>query len=305
MAPPRVATGRSCRFHNQCPCSWFRRCSIRIPSVAPGRDYSCMPDGSDDTGAWSVLVGFISMSGNNSIFRLHRFHVARSGRVLGRSDDALELVDGIYYGAKQDALLPQIHSATATPGPDGRSVCLFARQVAADYKVRLRPLQLHLDLKRRINVSALPALPLGPTMWTRSISAAGNLWAPCFSDHVGPPLSSELTMKRLHKDTGRWLDVAAKNQPQVRCPPAGSYSGHVLHGYAVIGHTILMSLLPSHVFFIFDCSTCAWAAVATIETKNNHYIPIHERAVYAEEDDTIYFLRPQWHYGLCLQAVPR
>nr|XP_034592325.1 uncharacterized protein LOC117854138 [Setaria viridis] len=196
---------------------------------------------------------------------------------------------------------PQILSAMASPSPDGRSLFLFPIQI----EDRLRPLQLHLRLyasdNRKITASPLPAVPLGPIMRTRPIAAASDLWAPCFSDHVGPPLSSTLTMKRLDKDAGRWVEVDAKNKPHVTSPPPGEFVGRVLHGYVVIGHVILLSMQPSHVFFTFDCSTCTWAEVVTTETEKNRYIPIHERAVYVEEDDTIYFLSSAvvYAYKLC------
>jgi hypothetical protein len=81
-------------------------------------------------------------------------------------------------------------------------------------------------------------------------------------------------------------------------------AGRVLDGYAVVGCTILLSLLPSlkpdHLFFAFDCSTCTLSAVAT-EAFKTRYTPIHGRGVYVEEDDTIYFLSGSFvcAYKLC------
>ena len=59
---------------------------------------------------------------------------------------------------------------------------------------------------------------------------------------------------------------------------------------------------PSHRFFTFDCSTNTLASVATTEEgRNSSYTPIHERGVYVEEDDTMYFLSGSavYAYKLC------
>jgi hypothetical protein len=102
---------------------------------------------------------------------------------------------------------------------------------------------------------------------------------------------SRLGMLRLDKDDGLWVEVASIDLPQKGRRPVG---GRALQGYAVVGSTILLSLLPSMqpfpLFFTFNCSTKTLAAVTTTEGRNSRYTPIHERGVYVEEDDTIYFL---------------
>ncbi|TVU11650.1 hypothetical protein EJB05_45247, partial [Eragrostis curvula] len=276
--------------------------------VGPGRNYACLPASTEDKGGvWSLLVGFISSSAtDNGFLGLHRLRVAASGRILGRSEDTLELLE--------DTLLPpQIRGATAMPtSDDGRSaLCLFISEkpaVAGDPAVqRLRPLQLHLDLnaaaaessRRRVTVfDTMPDVPLEPLMRTRPVFAAGRLWAPCFSEHFGPP---RLLMKHLDEDAGgrwTWADVAAVNLPIERGEQIGGFAGRFLHGYAVVdgGTTILLSLQQPVLFVAFDCTTGTWAHVITAETSwedSSHYlpnVPIRERGVYVEEDDTIYFL---------------
>jgi hypothetical protein len=110
-------------------------------------------------------------------------------------------------------------------------------------------------------------------------------------------------MQRLDKDAARWVEVATTNLPSWPSAPADRPIGRVLHGYAVVGHIILLSLQPSAFFFTFDCSTCAWAPVVTTKAKKHRYIAIHERGVYSyvQEDDTIYFLSGTvvYAYKLC------
>ncbi|KAF8723732.1 hypothetical protein HU200_021701 [Digitaria exilis] len=236
---------------------------------------------------------------NTFFLRLHRFHVARSGRVLGRSSDALEVIGDVDYVSTKDAS-SQVTGVTATPGTDGSSsLCLFCKEICfADLKriVPPRPLQLDLNLtgggSKKITVSPLPGLPpeLGPGMPTRPISAAGDLWAPYLTIHYGP---CRLVMLRLDKDVGQWVEVAAIDLPQEREMP-NLLTGRVVNGYAVVGDggrtTILLSLnprmQPDHPFFAFDCSTHTLASVVT----DHRCRPIHGRGVYVEEDDTIYSL---------------
>ncbi|CAL5052399.1 unnamed protein product [Urochloa decumbens] len=301
-----------CTFNQQCFCRWRSRCSPRVPLVAPGRDYEFMP--ADAAAAWSsVLVGVLSMtSAGNTLLRLHRFHAARSGRVLGRSGGALEIVGDVFAGhggTDDDAAAAHVSGVTATPGPDGgRSFCLFIKETRlADLKriAPPRPLQLRLedlaggagagDRRGIAAVSPLPDLPpeLESFMPTRPIAAAGDLWAPYLTKHYGP---SRLVMLRLDSDAGAWAEVAAADLPEkTRLSRGCLLAGRVLHGYAVVGGgTILLSLLPSlqpdHLFFAFDCATRTLAAVATTEAMKFRYTPIHGRGVYVEEDDTIYFL---------------
>ncbi|RLM54524.1 hypothetical protein C2845_PM10G18220 [Panicum miliaceum] len=126
LEPPEAAVEDSGCTFGRCFCCWVSRCSSRIPPVAPGRDYDRTPLGADHRAAWSLLIGYLSpSSAGTSLIRLRRFRVARSGRVLGRSDDALEILNDVDYDAK--GKLVQISAAAATPSADGRSLalCLF------------------------------------------------------------------------------------------------------------------------------------------------------------------------------------
>ncbi|KAK3132185.1 hypothetical protein QOZ80_6AG0517070 [Eleusine coracana subsp. coracana] len=229
-----------------------------------------MPAGADNSPAWSLLVGVLSFSApnNSSLLRLHRFHVARSGRVLGRSGDALEVIDDVDYESRDTS--SHISGVTATPSPDDdRSICIFSRDF--NRVVPPRPLQLHLNNLNahdtKISVSTMAGLSpevISPVMPTRPISGAGDLWAPYIT---GGGEWNRLVMLQLDKDADRWVQ-------------------------------------PSHLFFTFDCSTGAWARVVTTAHAKNaahNYVPIHERGLYVEEDDAIYFMGGGivWAYRLC------
>jgi hypothetical protein len=167
MAPPQEADDGSCTLF-RCFCCWRRTCSPRIPRVAPGRDYVCIPAGADDRPARSVLVGFFAVSG----LRLHRFRVAPSGRILGRSNDDLEVFRHVGECATP------IWRANATPGPDGRSLCIFSSQRLLDAEATVVPtraleLQLHDNDERR--VTELPTVLLGRVRPCRPVTAAGDI----------------------------------------------------------------------------------------------------------------------------------
>nr|CAB3467799.1 unnamed protein product [Digitaria exilis] len=291
MSPPAA----ECRLRH-CLCAWKEVCSPRIPTVASGREYTVVPADADNP-AWSVLVGVMASWKGDRSLRLYRFRVARSGRVLCRSGDAIEILGDDYYKGKTPTA--HIRAATAAPSPDGRSLslCFFCREINfsdVDKMVPPQPLQLEIDLGKkikRIDVSLLPALPpaVGPLMPTCPISAAGDIWAPYLTEVYG---LSNLVMQRFDKDAGKWVLAAAL---EVMLPSLGADmledTVPVLQGYAVVRDTILLSLSPSNLFYIFDCSTCTWAAVVTTKTDwRTNYIPICDRGVYVEEDDTIYFL---------------
>ncbi|KAK3128957.1 hypothetical protein QOZ80_6BG0468860 [Eleusine coracana subsp. coracana] len=205
-----------------------------------------------------------------------------------------------------------ISGVTATPSPDNdRSICIFSRESDyADFNrvVPPRPLQLHLnnlnaDDTKTISVSTMAGLPpeVSPVMPTRPISAAGDLWAPYIT---GSGEWNRLVMLQLDKDADRWVQVSATDLPDESTRAISL----LIKGYAVVGgSTILLSLQPSHdshLFFTFDCCTGAWARVVTTAHAKNaahHYVPIHERGVYVEEDDAIYFMGGGivWAYRLC------
>ncbi|CAN6170270.1 unnamed protein product [Urochloa humidicola] len=282
--------GPACTF-SYCFCRWLRRCSPEIPRVGCGVEYAFIPEENARSSIFcSVVVGVVSKFDDDSSLRLHRFRVARSGRVLGQSDDALEiLVDDVAYKPKNT--WSRIRAAGATRSPDGRtlSLCLFSRELhLLDLKKAEspRPVELLMDLGAaddsgpRVTVSTLPRLPLGPLKPILPINAAGagDLWAPYLTELDGP---SCLVMQRFDKDAGHWVEVADLDLPQSDNP------GFL--GFAVVGCTILLSL-TSHLFFSFNCSTLVLKPVYIDETRWGHYVPMQKRCVFVEEDDTIYFL---------------
>ncbi|CAN6170259.1 unnamed protein product [Urochloa humidicola] len=293
-----------------CLCRWRRLCSPEIPRVGSGVDYAFLP-GDDDarsssTTTFSVVLGVVSKFDDDSSLRLHRFRVARSGRVLGRSGESLEVLAGdVDYKPKNT--WSHIRASNATRSPDGRSLCLclFSREHHLSDLTKAqcpRPLQLHLDLTTMITaVSPLPGLELGPLMPTCPISAAGELWAPHLTGLDGP---CSLVMRRLDKDAGRWVEVAVLRLPRGR-EGANWRDGNTpaFQGFAVVGgSTILLSLFPYHLFFTFDCSTHDWAPVTTFkDQRRTQYVPLQQNSVYVEEDDAIYFLcgGSMYAYKLC------
>ncbi|KAL6657906.1 hypothetical protein ACP70R_005686 [Stipagrostis hirtigluma subsp. patula] len=288
--PPVADDDPGCTFV-QCFCRWRRLCSSRIPQVVPGRDYERVPPAAVDRAAWSLLIDFASTSTGRSQLRLSRFRVAPSGRILGRSDDALEILDGGFgYEAKSVSALVMSAGAMTPIPDDGHSLSLGlffripGREPASPLAV-----ELHLDLAAggRITASPLPELQQGPLLPTRPISAAGHLWAPYFARQNDQCPGFTLP----------WVEVAAVDSPHWK---QESYRC-IIHGYAVVGDTILLSTHPSHLFFVFHCSTCAFAEVITSETKKFYYFPILVRGLYVEQDDTIYFLRDSvvFAYKLC------
>lgn len=56
----------------------------------------------------------------------------------------------------------------------------------------------------------------------------------------------------------------------------------------MIGDTILLSLYPYHLFFIFQCSDCSFGQVVTSKAQEVYYLPIRGCGAYV--DDAIYVL---------------
>ncbi|KAL6635420.1 hypothetical protein ACP70R_028091 [Stipagrostis hirtigluma subsp. patula] len=272
---------------SRCFCGWRTRCSPRIPRVAPGLDYQCIPAGADRRPAWSLLVGVKA----THFLRLHRFRVARSGRVLGRTRDALHVpADDCYNDHVSRA-------TTAQRSPDGRSLSLglFSEEFRDPPQPEDHPraLQLRLDLAAADTTITGSVTPLpypsssssNPDLPTCPIRAAGVLWAPFLTHFFGP---CQLVMQRLDTTAGQWVagdsislerPMKPDYRPQCKFRP--------LQGFAVVRDTILLSLWPFHLFFAFDCSTQTWAPVLTSKTAGS-YLPIEHRGVYVEEDDNIY-----------------
>ncbi|CAL5052395.1 unnamed protein product [Urochloa decumbens] len=282
---------------SRCFCRWHKPTSSPpTPRVSPGRDYASIPaddDGADGAAAaaWSLLVGVVSKFDDDSSLRLQRLRVARSWRVLGRSNDALEVLAEDVVDCTPSNTWPSIRAAAATRGPGGRSLSLslFSRDFhLADFDKFEPP--------RSSPCPRCLAYRWAPTCRPSPITAGGELWAPYLTKIHGP---SRLVMLRLDRDDDagaggrrRWVEVADLHLPHGRKGAYRSSSSQnpnpVFQGYAVVGHVILLSLYPCDIFFTFDCSTLTWAEVTTDEARRARYIPVQRRAVYVEEDDTIY-----------------
>ncbi|XBH67190.1 hypothetical protein VPH35_095612 [Triticum aestivum] len=295
----KLARESKCRFRH-CECSWRLFCSPRIPRVAPGRDYSSIPAGADHRPAWSLLIGLK----DGAFLRLKRLRVARSGRILGRSDDALEAFHDIKTtsGGTFDA--------SAAMAPDGRSLCILRQE---DDGAGEQPHALHLTLQQPQTHTSpdlqlhlpLPEIQAGRSRNCMPISAGGYIWALCPILEYGVKLS--LLMRPLHllPGDGQWEQVGNS------CPhkdDKGEYpwlAGGFLQGYAVLpGPLILVSFKQDGLFFTFAPGSRDWTPVLTDETRPPlDYIPILGRAVYMEQDKAIYTLRGNTIYAYKLSYI--
>ncbi|KAL6864722.1 hypothetical protein ACP4OV_015873 [Aristida adscensionis] len=278
--PPPATADPFCGFTSPCFCRWRSCCSPRIPIVAAGRDYECMPLGADDRPASSLVVGFLSTFAGTNLLRLHRFRVARSGRILGDSGDVLEILGDVECDEGKNAWLQswRVTASSSPGGGGGHSICLFSRVIRLRNGVLPpRPLLLSPEIAGGGSIPLTPLPGFLPDQCpNRPILAAGELWAPYLKRKDEDVYC--LVMLRLNHDADRWVEAG----PEMPC------HGSVVQGYAVLGCTILLYLQPCPLFFTFDCSNCAWAAVVT--EAGARYAPITGRAVYVEEDDTIYFI---------------
>ncbi|KAK3128274.1 hypothetical protein QOZ80_6BG0459260 [Eleusine coracana subsp. coracana] len=288
------AVEHSCCPFNHCLCIWRRECPPSIPRVAPGLDYACIPTGGaddddDSPAAWSILIG-VKAGVRVTSLGLYRFGVARSGRVLGRSGDALEVVvDDLDYKAKR-INSSSVHAAAATRSSDGRSLslCLFSRER---------------DFSFDNFESTLPGTPR-PLRLNLALGAAADdqgLWAPYLTGINGP---FDVVMQRLDEVAGNWVEVARFSSPEEMEIHREQRNIPVLQGVAVVDDTILLSLFPCHLFFTFNCSTLVWKAVVNYQKTQPFtplYTPINGRGVYVEEDDAIYFLRGHSLYSYKLR----
>ncbi|XP_037439351.1 uncharacterized protein LOC119307378 [Triticum dicoccoides] len=300
----KLARESECRLRN-CECRWRSLCSPRIPRVAPGTDYSSTPAGAGagagaDRPGWSLLVGLK----DGVVLRLKRLRVARSGRILGRSDDALEAFHDIKTrtGRRFDA--------SAALAPDGRSLCVLRQE---DDGAGKQPHALHLSLQQPQTDTSPEHLPFPPEIQAgRSrncmpISAAGHIFALCPIVEYGVKLS--LLMRPLHPlpeggGVGQWEQVGQHKHDKDKYRWLG---GGFLQGYAVLpGPIILVSLKQDRGFFTFaPCSGSRdWTPVLTDETRPpRDYIPIVGRGVYMEQDNAIYMLRGNTIYAYKLSYI--
>ncbi|VAH52419.1 unnamed protein product [Triticum turgidum subsp. durum] len=298
----KLARESECRLRN-CECRWRCLCSPRIPRVAPGMDYSSTPAGAGggaDRPAWSLLVGLK----DGAVLRLKRLRVARSGRILGRSDDALE--------AFHDIKTPtgRRFNASAALAPDGRSLCVLRQE---DDGAGEQPHALHLTLQQPETDTSPEHLPLPPEIQAgRSrncmpISAAGHIFALCPIVEYGVKFS--LLMRPLHPlpeggGGGQWEQVGQDKHDKDSYRWLG---GGFLQGYAVLpGPLILVSLKQDRGFFTVAPGSGSrdWTPVLTDETRpRRDYAPIVGRGVYMEQDNAIYMLRGNTIYAYKLSYI--
>jgi hypothetical protein len=251
-----------------------------------------VPASADDGPAWSLLVGFLSDStaicSGDSVLGLHRFRVARSGRILGSSDDALDILRTV----RPTEGCSGIASAAAALTPDGRSLCLFSEhlepgQVTATPRVQQLRLT-HENARDAAAMSELPRLPPECPRSCRPVSAAGHLWAANIELDI-PAGKCFLGMLRLHGDADLWEKAGDAFPFPLRREEAadGHWGGPLFQGYAVLHNdTILVSLRADRALLTFSCSDCTWTVVTTAQDTHVPYIPILGRGVYIKEDVT-------------------
>ncbi|KAM3390085.1 hypothetical protein ACQJBY_011947 [Aegilops geniculata] len=263
-----------------------------------GNDFVDIPSDADESPAWSLLVGVKSGA---LPLRVHRFRVARSGRISGRSDDHIQVFD--------DLKQPQGRSsgASATLAPDGRSLCLL--QLVENAQADGLQLLLPAEEEPPAEV-ALP--PLDPSMrgWCMPISADGHIWA--VSATYSSATSFSLRVQRLviEEEEGaaaqRWEQVGIPLVQLCKFEPyrPSIWGPDFLQGYAVLpghgreGGTLILLSLQNGLFFTFNCSSTdlGWTKVThTSDAKD--YVPILGRGLYAQESNAIYMLRKDAIYA--------
>nr|TKV95206.1 hypothetical protein SEVIR_9G346900v2 [Setaria viridis] len=277
----------------RCVCCWSKYCSPQIPRIAPGRDYIRVPSDADadDRPLWSVLVGCTSIAEpfHNLRLRLHRFRVAASGRVIGRTDDTLQPLLAVSPDDEENLF---VSDATAALAPDGRRLYVLCTHspgvggaisscgsppalAALQFPVR----GFAVDLGTR-SLSALPPLPFSHGSYL--------LWAPSVETGSSDG-GMRLVVRRLDDGEAAWEEAAGVDilyQPFVNSRLSGCH----LQGYAVIrDRFILLSLIDS--IFFSDCAAGTLTPVTTV--GKSPYKPISGRAVHfgGDDDDTVYFVR--------------
>ncbi|CAL4915301.1 unnamed protein product [Urochloa decumbens] len=294
----------------RCICCWSQYCGPHFPRFAPGLDFIRAPaaDAADDRPPWSVLVGCVSITVPFHNLRLHRFRVAASGRVLGRTDDTLQPLLAVSPDDEENNF---VSHATAALGPDGRrlyGVCTHFPGVggalangpppaAADAALQFphRAFAVDLDAGSLSVSSSLPPLPFSDGSYL-IVSARGELWAPSVEDAGTGDYGIRLVVRRLEHaaaygdgEDARWEEVAGVDmvyQPMVN----SNTSGYYLQGYAVVRDRFILLSLINFTFFCFDCAAGTLTPVTTAAGKSN--IPIPGKAVHCGGDDgMVYFVR--------------
>jgi hypothetical protein len=288
---------RRCRLCD-CLCRWtyFRSCAYR--RVAPGIDYVRLPADAAAADhhlpAWSLLVGVAD--GASSSLRVSRLRVARSGRILGRSDDALDVFHDIALAKPPEYTF----KAGAAPlASDGRALCVL------HHALHQQPQALQLTLHPQPQETPLPEIEGTTADHCVPISAGGHVWALSATpqDH-GISTSLSLVMRRLVPESGsgtRWELVGSPFASPRLHHPLPPWTGRLLQGYAVIpdANLILVSFLQYGLFLTFATDSGSWSRVLTDtdETRSQRYLPIFGRAIYVEHHKAVYFLRDNIIYA--------
>ncbi|KAM0849334.1 hypothetical protein ACQ4PT_053782 [Festuca glaucescens] len=282
---------RRCRLCD-CLCRWtfFPSCARR--RVAPGVDYDRLPDADaadHHLPAWSLLVGVAD--GASSSLRVFRLRVARSGRILGRSNDALHVFHDIAL-AKPPGYT--FKAGVAPLASDGRSLCVL------HHALQQQPQALQLTLQPQPQPQEMPLPEIEGTTADHCIpiSADGHTWA-LSATPQGHAINTALSlvMRRLVPVSGggtRWELVRSPFTSPPLHHPLPPWTGRLLQGYAVIpdGKLILVSFLQYGLFLTFHTDSGSWTRVLT-DTDNQRsqrYLPILGRAIYVQHHKAVYFL---------------
>ncbi|CAM0878168.1 unnamed protein product [Alopecurus aequalis] len=267
-----------------CVCSWSSYCSTRIPRVGPGRDYLHIPADAVHAPAWSLLVGVT----DGAVLRLKRLRVARSGRILGRSDDKLDPFRNIKTPTEPE------FNASAALASDGRSLCVLCQ--AAGEQPHARRLTLHPPTHTEGIPSELPLPEIEETSRCVPISAAGHIWAlyATVQHHIK---SFSVNMLRLLPE-GRWEQVGHTFTSPFIQNEDSRWDGEFLQGHAVLpdANLILVSFKQSGLFCTFALDSGNWTLVLT-ERNPRNYVPILGRGVYVEQEGAVYMLRDNTIYA--------
>jgi hypothetical protein len=282
---------RRCRFRD-CTCCW--EYLPRTHRVAPGSDYVDIPE-ADDRAAWSLLVG---VTDGDSSLRVSRLRVAQSGRILGRSDDVLEVFHNIL-------VKPQRYfEAGAALAPNGRSLCVLGKDPYEHEQ------QLNLELNTDTEELPLPLPKIEGTSPCIPISAYGHIWALSATLLDDDIKTFSVVMRRLVSEPGgdrRWEHVGGPFTSEIVLHRFPNWRGDFLQGYAVLpDNLILVSFQQYSLFFTFAPESGTWTQVLTNtnpepatwteeltdtkKTRLQDYLPILGRGIYMEQLDAVYML---------------
>jgi hypothetical protein len=274
-----------------CSCPW--ECFSPTRRVAPGIDYVDIPDAevADHRPAWSLLVG---VTDGDSSLQLSRLSVARSGRILGRSDDVLEVFHNIVPAKPPSS---SFAAAVAPLPPDGRSLCLLHSNIFEQPIA----LQLALHPKADTKESPLPNFEQETTSHSMPISADGHIWV-LSATYDTNSLSVVMRCLVPEPDGGkRWELVGAPFTSPIINYSFPPWSGYFLQGYAVLPDTnlILVSFQMYGLFLTYAPDSGRWTQVLTDtdETRLEGYLPIVGRGIYVKQDSAVYVLRDSLIYA--------